>query len=509
MGRRIRWLGMVMLLCFALVIVQLANIQFRQADALANSPYNPRVAAQKFDNRRGTITAAGGAVLAKSVKINSSSSEYNYQREYPQGPLFAGITGYDSPFYGTSGIEYQYNQYLKLHPQAPQNFSQLLFDKPPSEPDNVSLTVDPVLQQAATNALDAVPSANKDGAVVVLNAATGAVLALASNPTFDPNSLSDPNVSTEEAYHATTAVGVDDKEGFDGLTPVATQERFFPGSTFKVVTTTAVYNLAPSLINYYFPYAVSISFPDSNKTLSNDGFTACGGTMATMLPQSCDPGYGELGIKVGSVNLTKEAELFGYDVYGSKDQTVPGIDLPFVVPSTITALSPTAQADLAYSAIGQLNDQATPLQNALDAAGIANGGVIMTPHLMAQITNSQGAVVETYHPTPMSTVATPSETSAITKLMQGVAIDGTAAGIFPATWHIAVKTGTAQVQAPTGPEQTDDWMIGFLPATATTPPVAIAVVVPYQAFSLTGAQIAGPIVKQVMQAYLGETGTQG
>ena len=339
-GRRIRWLGMVMLLCFALVVIQLANIQFRQASALANSPNNPRVAVLRFDNQRGTITAADGTVLAKSVKINSSSSTYNYQREYPDGPLFAGITGYDSPYYGTSGIEFEYNQDLKLHAQSPQNLSQVLFDKPPSEPDNVALTVDPALQEAATNALAAVPSANKDGAVVVLNPSTGAVLAMASNPTFDPNALSDPNVANEQKYDA--ASSVKDTEGFSGLTPIATEERFFPGSTFKVVTTTAVYNLAPSLINYDFPPAVSISFPDSDKTLSNDGFTPCGGTMATMLPQSCDPGYGELGIKVGSVNLTKEAELFGFSVFGAKNPTVPGIDLPDVVPSTITALAPTA-----------------------------------------------------------------------------------------------------------------------------------------------------------------------
>ncbi len=495
-----------MLLCFALVVIQLANIQFRQASALANSPNNPRVAVLRFDNQRGTITAADGTVLAKSVKINSSSSTYNYQREYPDGPLFAGITGYDSPYDGTSGIEFEYNQDLKLHAQSPQNLSQVLFDKPPSEPDNVALTVDPVLQQAATNALDAVPSANKDGAVVVLNPSTGAVLAMASNPTFDPNALSDPNVPDEQKYDG--ASSVKDTEGFSGLTPIATEERFFPGSTFKVVTTTAVYNLAPSLINYDFPSAVSISFPDSDKTLSNDGFTPCGGTMATMLPQSCDPGYGELGIKVGSANLTKEAELFGFSVFGAKNPTVPGIDLPDVVPSTITALAPTAQADLAYSAIGQLDDQATPLQNALVAAGIADGGIVMTPHLMSQVTNAQGAVVQTYTPKPMSTVATASEAAAITKLMQSVAVDGTAAGVFPPSWHMAVKTGTAQVQAPTGPEETDDWMIGFLPATAGSPQLAIAVVVPYQAYSLTGAQIAGPVVRQVVQAYLNQTGAQ-
>src|SRR6202034_1418584 len=193
---------------------------------------------------------------------------------------------------------------------------------------------------AATRALNDIPSANKDGAVAVLNPSTGAVLALASNPTFDPNQLSNPDIPDEQAYAKTAAAN--DIEGFNGLTPIATEESFFPGSTFKVVTTAAVYNLKPSLINYSFPSAVSISFPDSNKTLSNDGFTACGGTMAVMLPASCDPGYGELGIKLGVPDLTKEAQLFGFSLFGAKSPTVPNLDLPGVIPSTFTDLLPNA-----------------------------------------------------------------------------------------------------------------------------------------------------------------------
>jgi cell division protein FtsI/penicillin-binding protein 2 len=138
--------------------------------------------------------------------------------------------------------------------------------------------------------------------------------------------------------------------------------------------------------------------------------------------------------------------------------------------------------------------------------------VIMTPHLMQQITNSQGAVIQTYRPTPMLTAATPVAAASVSKLMQTVANDtvpgATANGIFPVSWHVAVKTGTAQAPTPSGVEETDDWMIGFMPANGT-PKIAIAVVVPQQSFSVTGAIVAGPIVKQVFQAYLNETGAQG
>jgi cell division protein FtsI/penicillin-binding protein 2 len=133
----------------------------------------------------------------------------------------------------------------------------------------------------------------------------------------------------------------------------------------------------------------------------------------------------------------------------------------------------------------------------------------MTPHLMQQITGSQGNVIATYKPTPMMTAATPAAADAVAKLMITVANDtvpgATANGIFPVSWHVAVKTGTAQVQAPVGPEQTDDWMIGFMPAIGTAQ-IAVAVVVPDQSFTGTGAGEAGPILKQVLAAFLNETG---
>jgi peptidoglycan glycosyltransferase len=503
MGRRIRWLGLVMVLCFALVVVQLVNIQYRRAPALASSPYNPRIAALRFDNLRGTISLSNGTVLAKSVKATSGS--YHYMREYPLGSLYGPITGYDSNYFGTSGIEFQYNQYLQSHTQNPQNLSQILFNKPPSEPDNVVLTLDPVLQAAAMKALTTLPPGeDRDGAVVVLDPTTGAVLAMVSNPTYDPNPISSPDLTTQVNAHY--AYSVPDHEKFDALQPIATQESFPPGSTFKVVTSTAVYNLDKSLVNYSFPVAACTTFPDSNKQLCNDGGSPCGGTMIVMLPASCDPGYAQLGVKIGVPILTRQAELFGFSLYGTTHQYVPDLDLPNVIPSTFSDLPVNSQAFLGQSAIGQYDDQATALQNALVAAGIANGGVVMTPHLMERVVDSQGNVVTTYQPTPMMTAATQAAAASVNDLMLGVASHGTAAAVgFPAAWNVAVKTGTAQF--PGGSvEQTDDWMIGFMPGKGT-PKLAIAVVVPDQSQDLTGAIVAGPIVKAVFQAYVNETGT--
>jgi peptidoglycan glycosyltransferase len=507
MGRRIRWIGVMLMLCFALVIVQLANIQFHRATALATSPYNPRVSINRFDNLRGTITAADGTILAQSVLATSGA--YKYERIYPAGNIngvgniYAGLTGYASIFFGTSGIEYQYNHYLEAHPQQSKNLSQLIFNKPPPAPDSVTLTIDPVLQNAAWQALTTLPPGpNKDGAVVVLNPTTGAVMAMVSNPTFDPNNLSNPNVTVERG--ADYANNQRDHEGYKYLEPMAIQHAFAPGSTFKVVTSTAVFNLDPSLENFNFKPAACVKFGDSTVPLCNSGGSPCGGTMITMLPASCDPGYASLGVAVGVPLMSEQAGLFGFSLYGSKHPFIPKLDLPNVQPSVFSALQPGDQAYLAQSSIGQYNTAATPLGNALVAAGLANGGVIMTPHLMAQITDAEGNVVTTYQPTPMLRAASQTAAASVDDLMQGVATHGTAAGVgFPAAWQVAVKTGTAQFPSAGG--LTEDWMIGFMPSKGT-PRLAFAVVVPNQQKDLTGALVAGPIVKAVLGAYINETG---
>ncbi len=231
MGRRIRWLGIIMVVCLGLVVAQLVNIQLVKAKQLQNSPNNPQIAAQKYDNPRGMILAADGTVLAKSVRTpagtNQTDYPYTYVRQYPQGPLFAGITGYDSAlYYGTAGIEEQYDSFLGAHQQSPQTLSQLLFrQSQPTTTDNVTLTVQPALQQAAWDALTSTAGHN-DGAVVVMQPSTGNILAMVSNPTFDPNPLAGTSLQAEQqAYLNDTQK---DDENFQPLQPIATGYAFPP-----------------------------------------------------------------------------------------------------------------------------------------------------------------------------------------------------------------------------------------------------------------------------------------
>jgi peptidoglycan glycosyltransferase len=502
MGRRIRWLGVIMVVCLGLVVVQLVNIQVVKAPALRESAFNPRNGGKQYDNQRGEIYAADGTLLAESVK--SSASLYHYVREYPQGSLYSQILGYSSAYYGTAGIENEYNDSLLTHTLPAQTLSQAIGISPlQTSRDDLTLTIVPGLQEAARAALSQITGPNKDAGVVALDPKTGAILADYSTPTFDPNALASPNVAAEKLAGYSYFDQKDAEGSLPGV-PLATAATFPPGSTFKVVTTTAVYNLAPQLSTFSFPSAASTPLPNSNKLLQNDGGTVCGGDIQSMLPASCDPGYGLLGIALGAPTLAKQAALFGYSSTPPIDLPQAWVAAPYFPPAS--SLTPPNQALLAYSAIGQLNDKASALSNALVAAGIANGGVIMKPYVVQQIRDDQGAIVSTHQPTPWMTAATPQAAVTVTSLMKLVVTQGTADQVgFPSSLDAAVKTGTAQTGNPSA--NTDDWMIGFAPA--SDPQIAVAVVVPDQNFVDTGAGVAGPIMKAMLEAALTSTTASG
>ena len=484
MAKRIRILAMVLVLLFGALLVQAANVQFRRAHSLATDPRNPQVVAATLSLGRGDILAGDGSVLATS--IHTPKAVRKYQRSYPMGALMGQITGFDSPKYGTWGIESEYNSFLTTHSQPARSLSQLL--SPTKSTDSVALTVDPSLQKLAASQL-----AGRDGAIVVLNPATGAVEAMYSNPTYDPSPLVAPsNVAETLAWAAYLQPNAG---GFAPLTSLAYQRTFPPGSTFKVITSTAVFNLQPALASKSYPSASSVSLPNTNLMLQNYGGGTCGGTVAEMLPPSCDTGFALLGLDLGASTMWAQSTAFGYNAR-------PPLDLPGVAKSNF----PTpAQLKynlpfLAYGSIGQGNVAATALQNALVAAGIANGGVVMAPHLMREIRDQQGNLVKSYTPTKFRIAASPDAAAKVSALMQQVVTAGTASGIFNPALKVAAKTGTAQASLSQVNNHTDDWMIAFAPA--DHPVVAIAVLVPNQVLSATGASVAGPIMNCMIEGGL-------
>ncbi|HTZ10258.1 MAG TPA: penicillin-binding transpeptidase domain-containing protein [Acidimicrobiales bacterium] len=488
MSRRITWLGAAMVLCFVVLFLQLNNIEVVKAKQYATSSSNPANAVQTYDQPRGIIQSADGVVLAQSVRTQKGSY-FKYERQYPLGPLFAQITGFLSFDKGSTGVEEVYGADLTAHNRPVKTIGDLLTT--PVVTDNVTLTVSTTLQRDAQQALG-----GRNGAIVMLDPSTGAVLAMYANPTYDPNPLAANSTAEEDSAWTADNTDVPGTD-FTPLTSLAYQDHFPPGSTFKVVTTAAAYTYAPKLVTT--PIPVFSCIPGGyfegqgvGAPLCNDGDVPCGGTIAEMLPPSCDPGYAILGTRIGATGMQAEAQSFGFNQQ-------PPIDLtpsPYEVSDFLQASCWGGhQVFLAYSSIGQDCTIASPLQMAMVAEGIANGGVVMTPHVMYEIHDSQNNLVERYQPKPWHVATSQATAAAITGLMENVVKVGTAAGDgFPASEQVAAKTGTAQVGLLNS--LTTDWMIAFAPASA--PKVAIAVAMPNQPRDETGALVAGPIVKKML-----------
>ena len=480
MSRRQGILATIILRLFAVIAVQAANLQFFRATSLQANTINPRIVTASVQFPRGDIFAANGAVLARSVA--QSSGFYPHLRVYPLGALTAGVVGFSGLQYGDWALEAQYASTLTAHPLAPQSFAQLL--APTSAADSITLMLQPKLQQIARNAL-----AGQDGAVVVLDPRTGAVLSMYSNPTYNPAPLTSAVSSIAAA--AWKVDTTNNGHGFPPLGLVATQQTFPPGSSFKIITTAGVVVGKPSLLTKSYPQKNVVFFPTSNLGFHNFGGATCGGTITEMLPPSCDTGLALVGLDVGATLLSATANSFGYN-------KVPPLDLPGVVKSYFPPASAFASdiPGLAYSAIGQKNVRTSALQNALVAAAVANGGVIKTPHFLNYISGPNGTVVKRYAPSTWLTPLTSSQAQQIVPLMQNVVKYGTLAGVgFPAADDVAGKTGIAQVG--NGAKNTDDWVIAFAPASAPT--VAVAVVLPFQPQSQEGASTAGPVARCMVE----------
>jgi peptidoglycan glycosyltransferase len=470
-----------MMILFAAIVGQSAWVQFFHASALDKSALNPRNNSANTQYQRGEIVAANGTVLAESVPTGKSGK--SWRRIYPEGQLFSNVVGFTSTLQGNWALEAQYNSVLEAHSQPPKSFEQLL--EPTQAADSVTLTLVPALQKVAQEQL-----AGRDGSVVAIDPSTGAILAMYSNPTFNPTPFTSSIGSVQRA-----AWIKDNKKNADGYPPlglVATQQTIFPGSTFKVITTAGIVKYQPSLLTKSYPLMTSTTLPDTTSVLHNDGGEQCGGTVVEMLPESCDPGYALLGLALGAQDLTATANDFGYN-------EIPPLDLPGVVASFFPKESTLAANPpfLAYSAIGQEDVSSTALQNALVAAGIADGGKIMTPHLMSTITGPDGQIIQRYKDSVWKDPLTKTQAGQVVPLMEDVVKYGTAAGIFATVDDVAAKTGTAQV-GNILTNKTDDWMIAFAPA--TDPVIAVAVSVPFQTYSATGAVIAGPIMKCIIEA---------
>ncbi len=527
LDRRIGWIGIVLLACFVLLFVQLNNIQVKQARALNNNPINQKLTTtvSPFVLPRGEIISADGVVLAYS---SPTKDGYGYLRIYPRATAgtFAGITGYYATALAANpyGVEASYDKYLSQH-ESPVNSLGSLLDQH-EETDNVYLTISTKLQAAAAQAMNASPFSD-GGGIVVLDPRNGDVLAMYSNPTYDPNLFSVHSKGFVTSYYnRLTRRPV----ASDPLINNATETAWPPGSTMKVITTSAAYDKKPvyydgDVTTQKFPPVSTFTFPrcTGDCTIQNYNKEICpaGGTdLAQVLAQSCDTAYAMISDQMGALALEQEAHSFGFCIGSSSSclasGQIPPLDIPDVQPSTLPPLASiaTSSAYTAYTGIGQYNDRATPLEMALVAAGIADNGVIMAPHLVSRAVNSYGNVEFAYRPHVWLHATSSATAQTVRQLMTGVTKDpyGTATGIFAEEgWYssglptIAAKTGTAQ---PGGNVcGTYNWLIATGPADpGQTPTIAAAAMIPVPSsecsqagYSPTGASVAGPVLIPVLK----------
>jgi penicillin-binding protein A len=478
---QIRKLGIVMIVLFSALFLQLNYLQVIQANDLNNHPANSRAVVRDFSQPRGVIQTADGTVIAQSVPSNDA---FKFQRQYPLGPLFAHVTGYFSFTYGSEGVEKEYNDALtgKIKKDS-FNPRDLLVEK--DKTANVTLTLRRDLQEIATQQLG-----DRQGAVVALDPRSGAILAMADYPTYDPSSLA--SHSQDPVRQAWTELNADPEKP---LLPRTYRERYPPGSSFKVVTTAAALATGTATpAQPVYPTLRELPLPNSGgQTLANFGGGTCGGPLPEALRVSCNTSFAQLGMDLGAQKMSGAASDFGFN-------KVPPIDLPYGAASNFPPASAFARdlPGLANSAVGQQDVAATPLQMALVAAGIANNGVIMTPHVMAEIRDAEGEVLQRYEQKPWMTAVPPNVAQQTRDMMVGVVAGGSGTRAQIPGVSVAGKTGTAQ----TGLDKSHTWFIAFAPAEA--PRVAVAVMLEDQPSSneFTGGALAAPIAQAVMRAAL-------
>ena len=458
--------------------------QVMQARALTIDPLNPIVLAAARDAPRGTIYAANGEVLADNVPGNQRQREYPYL-------VAAPVVGYRSSIFGTAGLEKAYDSQLTGLGLNEGDDLLRKFQAQAYNPSDLHTSLDIDLQQAAADLLG-----DQHGAVVAIEPSTGRILALVSSPTFDPNRIVSPNQG--RTYVATLQADSDSP-----LLNRATQGLYVPGSVFKIVTATA--GLATGAIT------PDTTYPDQPGEI-NTGFLVDGFRVhdfprkvqtdhplnfyeATEVSDNI--WFAHAGLDIGPTNLIDWAARYGF-----------GQRIPFELPTSPSQVTSGGgpydgmrdRVELANAAYGQAEVLVTPLQMALVAATIANGGLEMEPKLVDYLQTADGNVSQ-INPQPLSQVCDPGVASIIGQAMQQ-AVEGQYGKLFAGAAKVpgvptAGKSGTAQLGGDAAPHS---WFIGYAPADA--PKIAIAVIVEGGG---AGAQRAVPMAGELMSRYLGVT----
>jgi peptidoglycan glycosyltransferase len=484
------------LVLLAVLIVSTTYWQTWAVGDLADKQDNAIALVQRLTVDRGKILAAGGAVLATS-RAHHKRGLTTFTRRYPQNGLASQVIGYSTSAGTTTGLEESLDDYLTgANTNLSNTFKQTL-DKLGGQTvhgDNVVLTLRPAIQALALHEL-----AGRCGAVVALDAKTGAVLAMASSPTYDPNLIERPN-GYAKILKIRGACG-----DASALVNNATAGLYTPGSTFKLVTASAALDTGaytptsgfydPGYCVEYGQKVYNASAPDSpsaHETFGNVDFSAA-------LEHSINAVFCKIGMHLGAAKILEYAKRYGF-------YSLPPLDLP-PTESNASGLykngklwfpkDPATQVDPGRLAFGQERMVATPLQMALVAATIADRGVEPKPYLVSKILAPDGSTVAATAPQALGRVIKPQTATQLNQMMQLVVQGGTGMAAQIPGVPVAGKTGTAETNIP---GVYNAWFVSFAPA--NNPRFVVAVVVEKQPNGF-GGSISAPIAKDILEKLLG------
>jgi peptidoglycan glycosyltransferase len=507
MDRQVRRLGIAFVALFAVLFAQVAYVQVVAADKIANEPGNAaRQIRAEYQVERGRILASDRrTVLAESLPNPDTTSPYSFIRTYPQGELYGQLTGYYSRIYGRSGLEQAMNPYLAgtAAEFTTQNLTDIILGRP-KQGGTIITTLVPRVQRAAKDALG-----SYQGAVVATDPRNGDILAMYSNPGYDPQPLTTGTDSEiETAWKQLTS------DPSHPLVAHAFQDLYLPGSTFKTVTASGALtnNWGP---DKEWPNPHRLPLPGTTAQIENFGDEYCNGGSKTVpmwiaFRDSCSVPFAEIGVALDSDKLAAQAEAYGFC------PTDPAVSLactnstiPFILPWQVGHFPTPSYFDqntaaLARSAIGLDNDLYNPLHLALIAGAIADGGTMWEPRLVTEVrAATTGANIRTFEPNEYGTPLSTTSAVALRAMMVNVVNSGTGYAAQIPGVVVAGKTGTATNGDNVPPNA---WFTAFAPAgPQDTPRIAVAVIVldgGNLGNEATGGRVAAPIAKAVMEAYL-------
>jgi penicillin-binding protein A len=492
-NRQLNRLAIVAIFLLAALVVATTYWQTWAAAGLQDRQDNAIQRVVQFSIARGFIQTGPKALFATNRK-KRLAGETLFFRKYPQHKLLAQTIGYSTASRSQAGLERSMNDYLTgANTNLSDAFRHILdrLGNATVRGNNLQLTVRPSAQRLAQQLLG-----NRCGAVVALNPHTGAVYVMASSPSYDPNLIDKPG-----GYAKVLKIR-GDCGGASALLNRATQGLFVPGSTFKIVTAAAALDtgaFTPSSTFFDPGYCTEYGKPVSNAGNPDQGGREVFGHLnfVTAFEHSVNSVFCNIGKQLGAGTVLTYAKRFGF--YKTPPLETPANErAPSGMYTRVTHRldSNAAGADPGRLAFGQWTMLVTPLQMAMVAATVANGGVVPKPYVVQRITAPDGSVVRTTHPSNLGRAIKPQTAALLTQMMVGVVQSGTGTQAQIPGIQVAGKTGTAE----TGINRVyTAWFVSFAPA--DNPQVAVAVVLEKQANGFGGA-VAAPIAKQVMQAIL-------